>query len=82
MSASEAVAPEPSGGLGGSGVGEVLTELERDALLRVVVLSNMLAKALEELDDGRFTSSQLLAELRDVGSRAADELDQLTSGRE
>jgi hypothetical protein len=56
--------------------------LGRDPLIRVVVLSNLLAKALEELDDGRFTSSQLLAELRDVGSRATEELNQLTSGRE
>jgi len=47
-----------------------------------MVLSDMLGKALEELDDGRFTSSQLLAELREVGNRAAEELDQLISGRE
>jgi hypothetical protein len=62
--------------------GKILRALERDALIRVLVLSNLLAKALEELDDGRFTSSQLLAQLRDVGSRATDQLDQLTFGRE
>jgi hypothetical protein len=59
-----------------------LSTLGRDPLIRVVVLSNLLAKALEELDDGRFTSSKLLAELRDVGSRATEELNQFTSGRE
>jgi hypothetical protein len=51
--------------------------VERDALIRVEVLSNMLAKALEELDDGRFTSSRLLAQLREVGDHAAQELDLL-----
>jgi hypothetical protein len=49
--------------------------LESDALIRVAVLSEMLAKALEELDDGRFTSSQFLAQLREVGNRANQELD-------
>lgn len=52
-------------------------------MIRVVVLSNLLLKALEELDDGRFTSSQLLEQLRDVGTRAREELDQLAAlGRE
>jgi hypothetical protein len=50
-------------------------------LIRVEVLSNMLVKALEELDDGRFTSSRLLAQLREVGDRAAEEVDQLRSSR-
>jgi hypothetical protein len=48
--------------------------VERDPLIRVVVLSNLLLKALEELDDGRFTSSQLLEQLREVGERAQEEL--------
>jgi hypothetical protein len=51
-----------------------LRALQRDPLVRVVVLSNLLVKALEELDDGRFTSSQLLEQLRDVGDRAQEEL--------
>ena len=55
--------------------------MERDALIRVEVLSNMLVKALEELDDGRFTSSQLLAQLREVHDQAAEELNQLRSPR-
>jgi hypothetical protein len=53
--------------------------VDRDALIRVEVLSNLLAKALEELDDGRFTSSPLLAQLREVGDHAAEELDQRAS---
>lgn len=48
--------------------------MDRNALIRVAVLSNLLVKALEELDDGRFASSHLLAQLREVGNRAADEL--------
>ena len=48
--------------------------MQRETLIRVQVLSNLLLKALEELDDGRFTSSQLLEQLRDVGYRAEEEL--------
>jgi len=54
--------------------GKIMRAVERDPLIRVVVLSDMLRKALEELDDGRFTSSQLLEQLRDVGDRAQGEL--------
>lgn len=61
-------------GLEGRGAGKILRALQRDPLVRVVVLSNLLVKALEELDDGRFTSSQLLEQLRDVGDRAQEEL--------
>ena len=48
--------------------------MDRDPLIRVSVLSNLLLKALEELDDGRFTSSQLLEQLREVGEHAEAEL--------
>jgi hypothetical protein len=58
--------------------GKILRAVERDPLIRVAVLSNLLVKALEELDEGRFTSSQLLAQLREVGDHAAEELDQLS----
>lgn len=61
-------------GLGATSPGEIQCIVERDPLIRVVVLSNLLLKALEELDDGRFTSSQLLEQLREVGERAQEEL--------
>jgi hypothetical protein len=79
MSSNQVVAASRSG-LGGRAVGKIQA-VERDALIRVEVLSNMLVKALEELDDGRFTSSRLLAQLREVGDRAAEEVDQLRSSR-
>jgi hypothetical protein len=52
-------------------------------LIRVRVLSNLLVDALQELDPETLPVPQLLEQLREVGSWAAEELDQLaSSGRE
>jgi hypothetical protein len=48
-----------------------------DALIRVRVLSELLAKTLEEEDAEPLRSSQLLDELRALAERAGAELDQL-----
>jgi hypothetical protein len=56
---------------------------ERNALIRVQVLSHLLSEALRELDDPAFSSAQLLDQLREVGNRALEQLDQLAPyGRE
>jgi hypothetical protein len=51
--------------------------VERDSLIRVCVLCDLLAKTLEGSDDETLGSSQLLDELRALAERAAAELDQL-----
>jgi hypothetical protein len=48
-----------------------------DSLIRVRVLSDLLAKTLEEDDAEAFRSPQLLDELRALVERADAELDQL-----
>jgi hypothetical protein len=48
-----------------------------DSLIRVRVLSDLLAKALEEEEAESFRSPQLLDELRALVERADAELDQL-----
>ena len=48
-----------------------------DSLIRVRVLSGLLAQTLEEEDAEPFRSSQLLDELRVLVERADAELDQL-----
>ena len=50
---------------------------ERNALIRVQVLSRLLSEALSELDDPVLSSAQLLDQLREVGDGAAEQLDQL-----
>lgn len=55
--------------------------MRRDPLIRVCVLCNLLLEALAELDGDTFSSPQLLEQLREVGNRAAELLDQPTSGR-
>jgi hypothetical protein len=50
--------------------------MQQDSLIRISVLSNLLVKALTELDDEGFASPQLQDELREIGRRAAAELDQ------
>jgi hypothetical protein len=57
---------------------------ERNALIRVRVLCQLLSDAMGELDSETFVSSpQFIDQLREVGTRAADQLDQLAPcGRE
>ena len=55
--------------------------MKRDPLIRVRVLCNLLIEALDELDADGFSSPQLVDQLREVGNRAAEELDQLSPGR-
>jgi hypothetical protein len=49
--------------------------MQRDPLFRICVLSRLLTEALEELNVSGFASPQLHDELRDIGRRAAVELD-------
>jgi hypothetical protein len=57
--------------------------MDHSPLIRVRVLCALLVEALEELDADAFSSPQLLEQLREVGTRAAAELDQRASaGRE
>ena len=56
--------------------------MERDPLIRVHVLCNLLLETLDELDTEAFSTPQLLEQLREVSNRATEELDQLASGRE
>lgn len=51
--------------------------MKPDSLIRVRVLSDLLAKTLEEDDVEPFRSPQLLDELRALTERADAELDQL-----
>jgi hypothetical protein len=51
--------------------------MERDSLIRISVLSDLLAQTLEGLEDESLRSPQLLDELRALGERAVQELDQL-----
>jgi hypothetical protein len=51
--------------------------MERALLIRVRALCDLLVQTLEGLDDEALQSAQLLDELRALGSRAAQELDQL-----
>jgi hypothetical protein len=51
--------------------------MEPEALIRISVLSELLAQTLEGLEDESLRSAQLLDELRALGERAAQELDQL-----
>ena len=51
--------------------------MKPDSLIRVRVLSDLLAKALEEEDAESFRSPQLLDELRALAQRADAALDQL-----
>jgi hypothetical protein len=51
--------------------------VERGSLIRVRALCDLLVQTLEGLDDEALKSAQLLEELRALGSRAAQELDQL-----
>ncbi|HEU5405078.1 MAG TPA: hypothetical protein VFU52_03270 [Gaiellaceae bacterium] len=51
--------------------------MKPDSLIRVRVLSDLLAKTLEEDDVEPFRSPQLLDELRALTDRADAELDQL-----
>jgi hypothetical protein len=53
--------------------------MDHNPLIRVRVLCNLLVEALEELDASAFSSPQLLNQLREVGTRAAEELNQRTS---
>ena len=57
--------------------------MERASLIRVRALCDLLVQTLEGLDDEDLKSAQLLEELRALGSRVAQELDQLEDlGRE
>jgi hypothetical protein len=53
--------------------------MDPNALIRIRVLSALLVEALEELDADAFSSPQLVEQLREIGSRAAEELDQRAS---
>lgn len=54
-----------------------VSAVKPDSLIRVRVLSDLLAKTLEEDDVEPFRSPQLLDELRALTERADAELDQL-----
>jgi hypothetical protein len=49
--------------------------MQLNSLIRIRVLSNLLAEALDEVDVEGFASPQLQDELREIGRRAAVELD-------
>lgn len=52
--------------------------MERDSLIRVCVLCELLVTTLDELDDdGAYGSPQLLDELRALAGRASEALGQL-----
>jgi hypothetical protein len=55
--------------------------MERDPLIRISVMCNLLIESLEDLGDESLSSPQLMEQLRLVGARASKELAQL-SGRE
>jgi hypothetical protein len=50
--------------------------MQRDPLIRICVLCNLLVQALDEVDAEGLSSPQLQDELREIGRRAAVELDQ------
>jgi hypothetical protein len=50
--------------------------VERGSLIRIRVLCELLARALEGMDDEALCSPELLDELRALGRRATTELDQ------
>jgi hypothetical protein len=50
--------------------------MQRDPLIRICVLCNLLIQALDELEADGFASPQLQDELRETGRRAATELNQ------
>jgi hypothetical protein len=50
--------------------------VERGSLIRIRVLCELLAKALEEVDDPELCSPELPPELRALAHRATAELDQ------
>jgi hypothetical protein len=50
--------------------------MQRDPLIRICVLCNLLVEALRELDAEGFGSPKLQDELREIGRRAAAELDE------
>jgi hypothetical protein len=61
--------------------GNTSTGMERDPLIRISVMCNLLIESLEDLGDESLSSPQLMEQLRLVGARASEELAQL-SGRE
>lgn len=64
-------------------LGKIRPMSERNALIRVQVLSRLLSEALSELDDSFLSPTQLPAQLREIGDRATEQLDQLAPcGRE
>jgi hypothetical protein len=50
--------------------------MQRDPLIRICVLCNLLGQALDELDAEGFASPQFQDELRKIGRRATGELEQ------
>jgi hypothetical protein len=70
-------------GLESRSLGKIRPVSERDALIRIGVLTRLLSEALSELDAHDLSSRQLLDQLREVGDHAAEQLDQLAPcGRE
>ena len=64
-------------------LGKIRPMSERNALIRVQVLSRLLSEALSELDDSFPSPAQLQDQLGEVGDRAAERLDRLAPcGRE
>jgi hypothetical protein len=53
--------------------------MQRDPLIRICVLCNLLIQALDELDAEDFYPPQLQDELREISWRAASELGQVRS---
>jgi hypothetical protein len=53
--------------------------MQRDPLIRICVLCNLLIQALDELDAEDFYPPQLQDELREISRRAAAELGQVRS---
>lgn len=51
--------------------------MDRNTLIRLVALCNLLGQALEELGSEDLSGSVALSELREITGRAAEELNQL-----
>jgi hypothetical protein len=54
----------------------MIAVMQRDPLIRISVLCDLLVQALDEVGGEGFSSPQLQDELREIGRRAAVELDQ------
>lgn len=62
-------------------LGKIPPVVGNDRLIRVRVLCNLLLAELEDPEAEAFASQQFLEQLRGVGNRAAEELDQLAPER-